>query len=86
MNDSIMPTAHRKVLLSSDTSRLNKIHLVTGWTHFRGWFCDWRWKGGFLRSRLEFCFEPGGKFFEAKSFDEDVLVEYKSGKEGPRND
>jgi hypothetical protein len=73
----MIPDAHRKALLSSDTSRLNKIHLAIGWAHFHRWFIEYRWKGAFLRSRLEFRFAPEESFVQAKSFDEDVLPQYE---------
>ncbi len=68
-------------LLSSDTSRQNKIWLATGWSHFHGWYIEWKWKDRPMRSRMMFRFSPDEEFVEAKSFDEDVKVKFKSGKD-----
>ena len=77
------PQSHIKVLLSADTSRLNKIHLAIGWAYFRGWYIEWKWQGAPLRSRLLFRFHPEDIFVAAKSFDEDVLPTFNDGKSVP---
>ena len=76
----MIPEVNRKLLLGSDTSRLNKIHLATGWAHFHSWYIQWRWAGAFLRSCLEFQFTADGPWIQAKSFDEDVLPTYAGAK------
>jgi hypothetical protein len=72
-----IPTTHRRALMSSDTSRQNKLWLVTAW-HER-WFMEWRWQGEPMRSRMAFRFEPSAAFAEAQSFDEDVVPTLKFG-------
>lgn len=76
----ITPQAKR-ALLSKDTSRQNKLWLVAGWTHFHGWFIEYKWKGVLGNSRLLFRFSENENFTEAESFDEDVLPTFKFGKE-----
>lgn len=76
-----IPQSARQVLMSDTTSRLNKIHLAIGWEHFNGWFIEWKWQGQELNSRLLFRFGPDEPFVAAKSFDEDILPNYKFGKE-----
>ena len=68
--------AHLKQLLLNDanTSRCNKIHLATGWQHFRSYFIEWKWQGVQHKSRLMFRFSLDEEFVEAKSFEEDTLV------------
>lgn len=79
-----IPKAHIQALMSSDTSRLNKIHLAIGWAHFNDWFIDWKWAGTPMQSRLMFRFAPEDNFVAAKSFDEDIVPTLKFGKEGKK--
>lgn len=59
------------VLLDRRTSRPNKLALAAD--HIgRGFFLEWRWQGEPMRSRLTFRFSPMDRFFEAKSYEEDV--------------
>ncbi len=67
----------RKELLSSGSSRQNKIWLAVGWKACDSYFVEWRWCGDYMKSRLEFQFEPGGEFIKAKSYDEDVWPKLK---------
>jgi len=67
----------RKTLLSSDSSRQNKIWLARGWKESSGYFVEYRWAGEYMQSRLEFQFEHGGEFVKAKSYDEDVFPKLK---------
>lgn len=83
-----IPEAHRRLLMSDDTSRQNKIWLAEGWRHFRGWFIEWRWAGDppahgsqVMRSRLQFRFGPDEEFVSARSFDEDVVPTFEFDKE-----
>jgi len=76
-----IPVANRSVLLGKHTSRLNKFHLVIGWTHFNGWYIDWKWAGAQFNSRMLFRFAPDEAWVEAKSYEEDLQSTYKFGKE-----
>lgn len=82
-----LPSTHRHLLMTEETSRQNKLWLAAGW-QFQGWFVEWRWAGdgpkknGLMRSRLQFRFAPEEKFVDARSFDEDVMPTFKFGKEG----
>lgn len=71
----------RRALLSSQTSRQNKLWLATAWHHFDQVFLEWKWRGDYMRSRLCFRFAPGEEFVDAKSYDEDVVPTLKFGKE-----
>jgi hypothetical protein len=82
MTDKIqIPDAAKQALLSKYVSRLNKIHLVIGWTHFRNWYIDWKWAGNPYRSRMLFRFSPDGNWVQAESFEEDLMPTYKFGKD-----
>lgn len=74
-----LPDELRHSLLSSDTSRQNKLWLVTGWIHV-GYDVDWMWVGEPMKSRMAFRFERDGKFIKAKSYDEDILTKLKDPK------
>jgi len=84
-----IPESRRRLLMSEETSRQNKLWLATGWRHHHGWFIEWKWAGtppdfrtgGAMRSRLMFRFAPKGKFESARSFDEDVAPTFEFGKE-----
>ena len=62
-------------LLTSHTSRCNKMHLACAWG------IEWRWQGegpgptGVMRSRMAFLID--GVWREAKSWDEDVRPKLK---------
>jgi hypothetical protein len=75
----LIPLHIRKILLGDGTSRVNKLHIAIGWQQGRKepYYLEWKFKGDFLASRLEFKFEPEGKFVEAKSFEEDVHFKMK---------
>lgn len=75
---NILPKEFRKILLSSDTSRQNKIYLAQGWTtsKYCNYFLEWKWQGLQFRSRLFFKFEVDGEYFKAKSFEEDILIHF----------
>ena len=74
----------RRALLSPDTSRQNKVWLVTGWQR-DGMAVEWDWAGARNDSRLLFSF-AGGPWQEAKSHDEDVMPTLKvTGKPGVLN-
>lgn len=73
----LLPEHLRKSLLSSDTSRQNKIWLAVGWKEMSEYFIEWRWASEYMRSRLEFKFEPDGEFVKAKSYDEDIFPKLK---------
>lgn len=73
--------ARRRVILSKETSRQNKIWLVTCWRYFDGAVIEWKWRGEYMRSRMCFQFGPDEAFIEAKSYDEDVVPNLKFGKE-----
>lgn len=77
-----IPADFRRALMSSDTSRQNKMWLAASWS--QRFFVEWRWQGAPMRSRMAFRFEPGSEFAEAKSFDEDIVptFEFGSGKSG----
>ena len=76
-----IPIVNRKILLGKYTSRMNKIHLVIGWTHFRNWYIDWKWAGDSYNSRMLFRFGPDEAWVQAESFEEDLLSTYKFGKD-----
>lgn len=46
----------------------------------RGEAVEWRWQGAAYNSRLLVRFGDGGEWTVCKSFDEDVLPTYESGK------
>jgi len=69
-------------LLSSQTSRANKLALLAEHRSL-GRFVDWRWQGAPMRSRLEFRFSPRDRFFEAKSYEEDIAPLLKDRMGGP---
>ncbi len=73
--------ARRRALLSSETSRQNKLWLATAWQQCDGIFIEWRWRGEYMNSRLCFRFGPDEAFVDAKSYDEDVVPTLKFGKE-----
>jgi plasmid maintenance system killer protein len=50
----VIPQARRTALLTSDTSRVNKIWIA------QSWGIPWRWKGRALRSEIEI--ELNGKW------------------------
>jgi hypothetical protein len=82
MSDKVtIPDSARKALLSKDSSRQNKLWLITGWQYFKPWYIDWKWAGAPYNSRILFRFEPDGEWIKAESFDEDVLPLYKFSKE-----
>jgi hypothetical protein len=64
------PHEQRRALLTADTSRINKIHLATGWR------IPWRWSGLMFRSRIEV--QLDGKWRKCKSFDEDVFAKLEA--------
>lgn len=59
------------VLLNHKTSRPNKLALCAEYA-CRGFFLEWRWKGAPMRSRFEIRTSPEDRFFECKSYEEDV--------------
>lgn len=69
----MIPADRRHALMSTDTSRQNKLWLATAWAHAYGWFIEWRWAGHPMRSRLLFRFAPDDAFQPAASFDEDIV-------------
>lgn len=60
----------KAILLGSEISRCNKMHLCAGWG------VEWKWEGepplpnGIMRSRMLFLIE--GQWLRGKSWDEDV--------------
>jgi hypothetical protein len=72
----------RAALLSSETSRRNKMWLACNFKSSGG-YLYWHWKGEPYRSRLIFNFFPGDIDRVALSYDEDVLPKLKFGKEKP---
>ena len=77
---NLLPKEFRKVLLSSDNSRQNKIYLAQGWTTSShcNYYIKWKWQGLPFRSRLFFKFDIDGEYFKAKSFEEDILINFLS--------
>lgn len=75
----MIPQLHRHALMSSDTSRQNKLWLATAWKRAYPWFIEWRWAGAYMRSRLCFRFAPDEAFESAKSFDEDIVPTFQFG-------
>jgi hypothetical protein len=73
----MIPKTHIKSLISTDTSRQNKLWLVESWKHFHNWFIEWKWQGEPYNSRLMFRFSETEDFIVAKSFDEDILPTYE---------
>lgn len=75
-----LPKEFRKVLLSSDNSRQNKIYLAQGWTtsKYCNYYIEWKWADRPFRSRLYFKFEEDGEYFKAKSFEEDIFIHFLS--------
>lgn len=73
--------ARRRLILSKETSRQNKLWLMTCWRDLEGVAVEWKWRGEYMRSRLCFQFGPDEAFIEAKSYDEDVVPGLKFGKE-----
>lgn len=71
-----LPKEFRKVLLSSDNSRQNKIWLATGWQ--TQYYIEWKWQGQPYYSRMLFKFYPDGEYLKAKSFDEDIFIKFSS--------
>lgn len=76
-----LPQSHRTALLTRYTSRPNKLWLVTGWRSRGKWHLEYRWAGVPLRSRMLFQFEPNGPWYQAESYDEDIVPTLKFGKE-----
>jgi hypothetical protein len=81
MYKATIPISNKKVLLGKYTSRLNKLHLIIGWTHFRNWYIEWKWAGDPYRSRMMFRFDPDDNWIQAESFEEDLMLTYEFGKE-----
>jgi hypothetical protein len=75
----MIPSTNRNALMSSDTSRQNKLWLATAWAHAYPWFLEWKWAGRYMRSRLLFRFAPGDEFQRAESFDEDIVPTFEFG-------
>ncbi len=71
-----LPKEFQRCLMSSDTSRHNKLWLLTGW-RARGFDFEWKWQGEPGRSRMMFSFEPGQLCKAARSYEEDVLPTLK---------
>lgn len=78
----MIPSTHKTALLSKFTSRQNKLWLAIGWIHRARWFLEYRWAGAYMRSRMQFRFEPAGEWYTADSYDEDIVPTLKFGKEG----
>jgi hypothetical protein len=75
----VIPATHRHALMSSDTSRQNKLWLAIAWAGAYAWFIEWKWAGRYMRSRLCFRFAPNEAFRPAESFDEDVVPTFEFG-------
>jgi hypothetical protein len=58
----VIPPTNRHALMSTDTSRQNKLWLAIAWANAYPWFLEWQWAGGYMRSRLCFRFAPGDEF------------------------
>jgi hypothetical protein len=71
----------KAALLSEYTSRPNKLWLAIAWTHFKGYFIEWKWQGAEFRSRMMFKFSPDEPFVPAKSYEDDIVPTLKFGKE-----
>lgn len=72
-----IPNSYRKALLSKYCSRMNKLHLIAGWTYFNNWYIDWKWAGEPHKSRMLFKFWPDEDWVQAESFEEDLMPTYK---------
>lgn len=66
----LSPQEQARVLLSSDSSRCNKMHLAAAWGYTWRWAGDGPTRSGVMRSRMEFWID--GAWRQAKSWDEDV--------------
>ncbi len=66
----------RKILLSEDNSKPNKLWLAIAWSH-DGHYIGWQWQGVEKLSRLQFRFEENGPWLTAKSHEEDVMPKMK---------
>ena len=78
-----LPETYRKILLNDSTSKINKLWLAIGFKD-KGYFVEYDWncetvKG--FKDSVKFRFEPDGKWFASKSFDE----LYQSMKENERS-
>lgn len=74
-----MTPARKLAILGKETSRRNKLHLIAD-ANAHGHHVWTSWAGTPFNSRLRVAFD-NGPWMECKSFDEDVLCQYKSGKE-----
>ena len=74
-----MTPSRKRYLLSSETSRRNKMHLLAD-SIARGDIVEWKWAGVSYNSRLMIRID-GGEWLVCKSFDEDILTKYRGGKE-----
>lgn len=76
VNQLSLPDKFRKLLLSDDTSKPNKLWgAITWW--YEGYYVDWRWQGVERFSRLQFRFSEDGEWLTAKSHEEDVMPKMK---------
>lgn len=76
-----IPNTLKNILLGKNTSRQNKLWLITAWKHFENWYIDYKWAGEPMKSRMLFKFSPEDKWIEAKSFEEDLFPTYKFAKD-----
>ena len=76
VNQLSLPDKRRKLLLSEDTSKPNKLWGAIAWW-YEGYYVDWRWSGVEKYSRLQFKFGEHEEWLTAKSHEEDVLPKLK---------
>jgi len=71
----LLPEEFQRCLLMSNTSRHNKLWLLTGW--LKQYDFRWKWQGAPGKSRMMFAFHPMDGFTAARSYEEDVLPTMK---------
>jgi hypothetical protein len=77
VNINPLPEHLKKVLLSEDNSKPNKLWMAIAWW-YNGYYIDWQWQGIERYSRLQFKFSEDGSWITAKSHEEDVISKMKS--------
>jgi hypothetical protein len=76
VNQLQLSDKRRKLLLSEDTSKPNKLWGAIAWW-YEGYYVDWQWQGVEKYSRLQFKFGEHDEWLTAKSHEEDVLPKMK---------
>lgn len=68
----LVPESWRRVLLTDNTSKCNKVWIAVG-LQSRGYWLEWFWEPESLKgfaAPVRFRFDPKGKLVDSKSYDE----------------